>query len=113
MLRSAARRCVGAAWVFAGAALRAWRCGACIPRRVRKKHGSASLGALGFVGLMALVGLGATGCATLEPLEGTALGGNFPNAQGRTYYLRKSPFRTTILVCDGGPRDAVCFEKPN
>jgi len=63
-------------------------------------------------GLLALFG-GATGCASLQPLEETAMGANFPNSPGRTYYLKKSLFGTRILVCDGGPREAVCFEKPN
>jgi len=61
------------------------------------------------VGLM----LGASGCASLQELEGAPLGAQFPSAPGRKYFLKKSPFRTTILVCDGGPREAVCFEKPN
>ena len=71
---------------------------------------SAWLGS--FVVLLVLAA-GSTGCASLEPLEGSALGATFPGGPGRTYYLKKSLFGTTILVCDGGPRDAVCFEKPN
>lgn len=53
------------------------------------------------------------GCASLQEIEQTPFAANFPSAPGRTYYLKKSMFRTTILVCDAGPRDAVCFEKPN
>lgn len=63
--------------------------------------------------VLMMVAAGLTGCASLEPLEGTALGANFPGSPGRTYYLKKSLFGTTILVCDGGPQSAVCFEKPN
>lgn len=53
-----------------------------------------------------------TGCASLQELDQTQYGSNFPMRPGRTYYLKKSPFRTTILVCDAGPREAFCFEKP-
>lgn len=52
------------------------------------------------------------GCASLQELDQTTYAGNFPSGPGRTYYLKKSPFRTTILVCDAGPREAYCFEKP-
>lgn len=55
----------------------------------------------------------ATGCASLQEIDGTQFGANFPTGPGRTYYLKKSLFRTVILVCDGGPGDAVCFEKPH
>jgi hypothetical protein len=57
--------------------------------------------------------VGTTACASLTEIERTPFGPNFPPAPGRTYYLKKSLFGTTILVCDAGPRDAVCFEKPN
>lgn len=66
--------------------------------------------ALSFPAIVLL--LCASGCASLQEVEGTQLGATFPNAPGRKYFVKKSPFRTTILVCDGGPRDAVCFDKP-
>jgi hypothetical protein len=53
------------------------------------------------------------GCASYREAEQTQIGANFPASPGRTYFVRKTPFSTTILVCDGGPRDAVCFEKPH
>ncbi len=62
---------------------------------------------------LVLLALGATGCSSLQELDGGQLGATFPSAPGRKYFLKKSPFGTSILVCDGGPREAVCFEKPN
>ncbi len=65
------------------------------------------------LGASALVAVcSTTGCASLQELDQTQYGANFPMRPGRTYYLKKSPFRTTILVCDAGPREAFCFEKP-
>jgi hypothetical protein len=65
---------------------------------------------LGAFGVLATGPL--TGCASLQELDQTSYAANFPSGPGRTYYLKKSPFRTTILVCDAGPREAYCFEKP-
>jgi hypothetical protein len=59
------------------------------------------------------LGIPLVGCASLQELDQTPYAATFPTAMGRTYYLKKSPFGSTILVCDGGPREAVCFEKPN
>jgi hypothetical protein len=65
------------------------------------------------LGSLAMLATGSlTGCASLQELDRTSYASNFPSAPGRTYYLKKSPFRTTILVCDAGPREAYCFEKP-
>lgn len=63
--------------------------------------------------LLILLAACSAGCASFQELDQTAYAGTFPSSPGRTYYLRRSPFGTTILVCDAGPRDAVCFEKPN
>lgn len=77
-----------------------------MPLRFVAPHAARSL----FLVAIALAG---AGCASLQEVGQTPHAAHFPAAPGRTYYLKKSPFGSTILVCDAGPSDTVCFEKPH
>ena len=48
------------------------------------------------------------GCAS--SLEANGEG---PASPGRAVFIKKQWNGTRILICEGGPTDAVCYEKPN
>ena len=55
-----------------------------------------------------LLVLGSTGCAST--LEANGEGASGP---GRAVFIMKQWNGTRILICEGVPTDAVCYEKPN
>ena len=59
-----------------------------------------------------LLAFASGGCASSLHDPEAAQGAQFPSP-GRTIFLKKSWDGTAILVCEGGPNDAVCYEKPN
>lgn len=59
--------------------------------------------------LLALVGASLVGCSSSLTLNE---GAPFPSP-GRVTYMKKKWNGTRLLICEGGPTDAVCYEQPN
>lgn len=61
-----------------------------------------------FFSLLAVLCVGCTSQLSANPDGGAA----FPTP-GRAVFTKKQWNGTRILICEGGPNDAVCYEKPN
>jgi hypothetical protein len=61
-----------------------------------------------FFVLLATLSVGCTSQLSANPDGGAA----FPTP-GRAVFTKKQWNGTRILICEGGPNDAVCYEKPN